>query len=122
GVAGDVERDTAFVEDVSDLLADVVDDLYVRRFHGADRGGFGRAEAMAIAWAAGSNPAAPIEPASAPDWSMAAMRRRLAVGGREARARGDRLSHRAGRPGEPGAAPVGRTGFGAAAGAGGASW
>ncbi|TML96357.1 MAG: exodeoxyribonuclease V subunit beta, partial [Actinobacteria bacterium] len=83
GVAGDVERDTAFVEDVSDLLADVVDDLYVRRFHGADTGGFGRAEAMAIAWAAVSNPAAPIEPAAAPDWSMAAMRRRLAVAVRD---------------------------------------
>ena len=30
GVAGDVERDAAFVEDVSDLVDEVVDDLYVR--------------------------------------------------------------------------------------------
>src|SRR3954447_10850309 len=32
GVAGDVERDAVFVEDVSDLVGEVVDDLYVRRF------------------------------------------------------------------------------------------
>ena len=32
GVAGDVERDAEFVEDVSDLVDEVVDDLYVRRF------------------------------------------------------------------------------------------
>src|SRR5213592_503879 len=48
GVAGDVERDVAFVEDISDLLADVVDDLYVRRFHRGDPPGFDRGEAMAI--------------------------------------------------------------------------
>ena len=33
GVAGDVERDVTFVEDLSDLVEEVVDDLYVRRFH-----------------------------------------------------------------------------------------
>ena len=33
GVVGDVERDVVFVEDVDDLLAEVVDDLYVRRFY-----------------------------------------------------------------------------------------
>ena len=32
GVAGDVERDAKLVEDVTDLLEEVVDDLYVRRF------------------------------------------------------------------------------------------
>ena len=32
GVAGDVERDVTFVEDVRDLLDEVVDDLYIRRF------------------------------------------------------------------------------------------
>jgi exodeoxyribonuclease V beta subunit len=32
GVAGDVERDVKLVEDTSDLLEDVVDDLYVRKF------------------------------------------------------------------------------------------
>ena len=52
GVAGDVEPDAVFVEDVGDLLADVVDDLYVRRFHGRDTPDFDRAEAMRIAWLA----------------------------------------------------------------------
>src|SRR4051794_25150132 len=33
GVAGDVEPDTTLVEDIDDLLREVVDDLYVRRFH-----------------------------------------------------------------------------------------
>ena len=32
GVAADAERDAVFMEDVSDLLEEVVDDLYVRRF------------------------------------------------------------------------------------------
>src|SRR4051794_7731355 len=36
GVAGDVEPDTTFVEDLDDLLEEVVDDLYVRRFHRRD--------------------------------------------------------------------------------------
>ena len=78
GVAGDVEPDAEFVEDVSELLADVVDDLYVRRFHGRDTPDFNRAEAMRIAWLAVSNPAAPIEPRNAPEESVAAMRVRLA--------------------------------------------
>ena len=33
GVAGDVEADATFVEDPTDLVDEVVDDLYVRRFH-----------------------------------------------------------------------------------------
>ena len=33
GVAGDVAHDVTFVEDLSDLVEEVVDDLYVRRFH-----------------------------------------------------------------------------------------
>ena len=32
GIAGDLEPDVTFVEDLSDLAADVVDDLYVRKF------------------------------------------------------------------------------------------
>ena len=60
GVAGDVEPDAAFVEDVGELLSDVVDDLYVRRFHGRDTPDFDRGEAMRIAWLAVANPAAPV--------------------------------------------------------------
>jgi exodeoxyribonuclease V beta subunit len=83
GVAGDVEPDGAFLEDVSDLRAEVVDDLYVRRFHGRDRPDFDRAQALEIARVADENPTAPIEPGNAPDDSVAAMRRRLALAVRE---------------------------------------
>jgi exodeoxyribonuclease V beta subunit len=78
GVLGDVESDTTFVEDVTDLIEEVVDDLYVRRFARRGAPQFSRKEAMEIARAAIDNPAAPIEPAGAPDDSIAAMRVRLA--------------------------------------------
>src|SRR5206468_2916807 len=83
GVAGDVEPDAEFVEDPSDLLAAVVDDLYVRRFHWERTAAFDRAEALSIARVAVGNPGAPIEPANAPEGSLAAMRRRLACAVRE---------------------------------------
>jgi exodeoxyribonuclease V beta subunit len=82
-VAGDVEPDTTFVEDISDLVEEVVDDLYVRRFHRRDTPDFDRDEALRIARVAVQNPAAPIEPQAAPEDSVAAMRRRLAVAVRE---------------------------------------
>src|SRR3954447_7075989 len=83
GVLGDIGSDTAFVEDLSDLQAEVVDDLYVRRFGRRGEPEFSRAEAMAIATAAIENPAAPIEPADASDGCPAAMRVRLAKAARE---------------------------------------
>jgi exodeoxyribonuclease V beta subunit len=78
GVAGDVEADTTFVEDLGDLVDEVVDDLYVRRFHRGGTPQFDRAEAMRIARMAVNNPAAPIEPRDAPPATVAAMRVRLA--------------------------------------------
>jgi exodeoxyribonuclease V beta subunit len=64
GIAGDLEPDTAFVEDIGDLVEEVVDDLYVRKFHGLDgRPPFDRAQAGQIAQAAIGNPDAPIAPA-----------------------------------------------------------
>jgi exodeoxyribonuclease V beta subunit len=80
GVAGDVERDAVFVEDVTDLVEQVVDDLYVRRFHrNGGEPAFTRAEAGRVASIAVANPLAPIEPAAAADdTSVAAMRARLA--------------------------------------------
>jgi exodeoxyribonuclease V beta subunit len=79
GVAGDVERDATFVEDVTDLIEEVVDDLYVRRFHRADGApAFTREEAGRIASIAVANPLAPIEPAGAEEGSVPAMRARLA--------------------------------------------
>src|SRR4051794_10094978 len=83
GVLGALGSDTAFVEDLSDLQSQVVDDLYVRRFGRRGLPEFTRAEAMAIARAAIENPAAPIEPADAPEESLAAMRVRLAEAARE---------------------------------------
>ena len=66
GMLGDIESDTTFVEDVTDLREEVVDDLYVRRFARRGTPEFSRKEAMEIARTAIDNPAAPIEPATHP--------------------------------------------------------
>jgi exodeoxyribonuclease V beta subunit len=78
GVAGDVERDAEFVEDVGDLVEEVVDDLYVRRFHRGGGPAFTREEAGRIASIAVANPLAPIEPRGADEATLPAMRARLA--------------------------------------------
>ncbi len=81
GTVGDLDRETAFVEDVSDLLEQSLDDLYVRRFHRRERVGgppIKRAEALKIARAAVDNPMAELEPREEPTDSTAAMRYRLA--------------------------------------------
>ncbi|HET6547932.1 MAG TPA: UvrD-helicase domain-containing protein [Solirubrobacter sp.] len=83
GVAGDVEREMTLAEDVDDLLEEVVDDLYVRRFHWDERPQITRAQALQIARAAVENPGARLEPAGAPGESDAAMRVRLAVAARD---------------------------------------
>ena len=85
GIAGDLEPDVTFVEDLSDLVVEVVDDLYVRRFSRDERPpAFGRAEAAAIARAAIDNPGATIVARRS---ETAQMRGRLAPRPR-ARARG----------------------------------
>ncbi|HEX4009684.1 MAG TPA: UvrD-helicase domain-containing protein, partial [Solirubrobacteraceae bacterium] len=58
GISSDLEPDVAFVEDLSDLVDEVVDDLYVRRFKTGDPAAFTRSEALAIARAAIDNPQA----------------------------------------------------------------
>ena len=78
GTVGDLDRETAFVEDVSDLLEQALDDLYVRRFHRREAARFKRAEALKIARAAVDNPMAELEPREEPTDSTAAMRYRLA--------------------------------------------
>jgi exodeoxyribonuclease V beta subunit len=84
GVAGDVEPDAGLVEDVDDLLEEVVDDLYVRRFWASqDRPPFSRVEAIRIGRAVLGNPGALVVPPlvknSYPDGrTAAAIRRRLA--------------------------------------------
>ncbi len=81
GVAGDADRDVTFVEDLSDLVEEVVDDLYVRRFHGVAWPPFDRAQSLRIGRAAVDNPLARLEPRErrpedeAQTW---AMRHRLA--------------------------------------------
>jgi exodeoxyribonuclease V beta subunit len=79
GTVGDLDPDTAFVEDVSDLLEEVLDDLYVLRFHREGDARFTRAEALKIARAAALNPMAELAPSDAPEQSVAAMRYRLAT-------------------------------------------
>ncbi len=81
GIAGDLEPDVEFVEDIGDLVDEVVDDLYVRRFHHRDdTPRFGRAQAAEIARVVVGNPATPIVPAAG---EVPEMRRRLAVAVRE---------------------------------------
>ena len=79
GVAGEVERDATFVEDLSDLVEEIVDDFYIRKFFRTDGTlPFDRAEALRIARKAVENPFSPLEPRDAADGSTPGMRRRLA--------------------------------------------
>jgi exodeoxyribonuclease V beta subunit len=79
GVAGDVERDVTFVEDLGDLVEEIVDDFYIRKFCRADGiPPFDRAEALRIARKAVDNPFSPLEPRDAPEGSTPDIRRRLA--------------------------------------------
>ncbi len=83
GTIGDLEPDTAFVEDIGELLDEVVDDLYVRRFHRRGEPLLDRDEAMRIARIAVANPTVPVQPCGAASESTAAMRRRLALAVRD---------------------------------------
>ena len=118
GIAGDLEPDVTFVEDLSDLAAEVIDDLYVRKFRRGDPPAFTLAQAAEIARAAIDNPSAELVAA---DGGVPEMRAGLARAARDgarapqARDGGDDLR----RPGDPaadGAArPGGRGGPGGAA-------
>jgi exodeoxyribonuclease V beta subunit len=79
GVDGDLEPDHTFAEDVTDLVDEVVDDLYIRRFQKDGDPPFSRAQAGTIVRAATiANPVAPLEPRAAPPQGTPAMRKRLA--------------------------------------------
>jgi exodeoxyribonuclease V beta subunit len=80
GIAGNLEPDVTFVEDLTDLASEVVDDLYVRRFSHGDPPVFGRGQAAEIARAAIDNPGATI---IAGDSELAQMRRRLGLVARQ---------------------------------------
>jgi exodeoxyribonuclease V beta subunit len=79
GTAGDVERDVTLIEDARDLLEEVVDDLYVRRFwERPDALRFNRGEAMSIGKVVLDHPTAAIVPPITTDRDASAIRRRLA--------------------------------------------
>ncbi len=98
GTLGDLEPDVTFVADASDLTKEVVDDLYVRRFH--DRAGdvsvsdrLDRRQAGLIAELAIAHPTATIHPRGGDEAGVPAMRRRLAEAARtELAARKRRLA------------------------------
>ncbi len=83
GTLGDLEPDIAFVENVDDLVEEVIDDLYVRRFARSENPELSRSEAGRIAWMAIDNPGAVLHPLDAPEDSLGAMRRRLAEAARK---------------------------------------
>jgi exodeoxyribonuclease V beta subunit len=78
GVGGDVEADITFIEDPTDLIGEVVDDLYVRKFWRRRDPPFDRAEARRIGKIAVANPDAVLVPADADPDTDPAMRWRLA--------------------------------------------
>ncbi|HXY27609.1 MAG TPA: UvrD-helicase domain-containing protein, partial [Acidimicrobiales bacterium] len=84
GTAGDVDREVTLVEDVSDLLEEVVDDLYLRRFaHKPNLHDFTRAQAMDIAQQVLGHPDALVVPAVSKANDTPSIRRRFAKAVRE---------------------------------------
>ncbi|MGH2856265.1 MAG: UvrD-helicase domain-containing protein [Solirubrobacteraceae bacterium] len=75
GVAGDLDADCTLAENLDQLVDEVVDDLYLRRFHGEQAPGIGRRQAGAIARAAIGDPDTPL---ATPSDESGAMRVRLA--------------------------------------------
>jgi exodeoxyribonuclease V beta subunit len=79
GTAGDIDRDVTLVEDVRDLMEEVVDDLYLRKF--AHRGvdpDFSRKDALEIAGKVLDHPAALLFPPRSDAADLSAVRRRFA--------------------------------------------
>ena len=76
GVAGDAEPDAVFVESVDDLVTEVVDDFYVRKFAARDAGppAFDRDGALRLARRAVGDPQARLEPADAAAGNTAQVR------------------------------------------------
>ncbi len=82
GVAGDAERELEVVDDISVLIDEAVDDLFVRRFHAGQPVLFDRAAARRIAQAVVANPDAKIGKVDGAS-EEARLRRRFAVTLRE---------------------------------------
>ncbi|RNL75501.1 exodeoxyribonuclease V subunit beta [Nocardioides marmorisolisilvae] len=75
GVAGDTDAGATLVEDLDDLLVEVVDDLYLRDHADATSAqAFPRKEALTLGREAVRDPRARLEPADAPEDSIAGIR------------------------------------------------
>jgi exodeoxyribonuclease V beta subunit len=75
GVAGDNDADVKLVESLDDLVAEIVDDVYLAYFgQQRDNPPITRDEALELAREAVGNPGTAIRPAAAPDGSVAAAR------------------------------------------------
>ncbi|TQM43430.1 UvrD-helicase domain-containing protein [Pseudonocardia cypriaca] len=81
GVAGDGDRDAVFVESIEDVLTEVVDDFYVRKYgaRGAGTPDFSRTEALALARRAVYDGQARLEPRGAEPGTAAHVRHRFAT-------------------------------------------
>ena len=81
GIAGDSDPEAVFVESIDDLLTEVVDDFYVRKYGPGDahRPAFSRDTALTIARRAVHDPQARLEPAHAAAGSAAQVRQSFAV-------------------------------------------
>lgn len=78
GTAGDVDRDATLIPDVADLEAEVVDDLYLRKYATSDTAVLDVATARTVARAAVSDHAATLRPDDAEPGSPAQHRYGLA--------------------------------------------
>ncbi|MDQ4130234.1 MAG: UvrD-helicase domain-containing protein, partial [Actinomycetota bacterium] len=67
GLAGDVDRDARLIEDETEIVEAVVDDLLIRRFHRLGGPPVSRGDLLAIAHAVVGNPDAVIVPARSDD-------------------------------------------------------
>jgi exodeoxyribonuclease V beta subunit len=93
GVAGDGDRDAVFVESIDDLVTEVVDDFYVRKYgaHGSGTPAFSRSQALALARRAVDDGQARLEPVAASPGSTAQLRHRFATAVRAEVARRKRV-------------------------------
>jgi len=78
GVAGDVDADATFVPDIADLVDEVVDDLYLRRYSDTQQPILTPADARGVAKAAVSDYQAGLEPAGAAPDTLAGHRHAFA--------------------------------------------
>ena len=84
GTAGDVDREVTLVEDVSDLMEEVVDDLFLRRFaNKPNELDFDRSDALEIAKSVLGNPDAEMVPPLSRADDLPSIRRRFAKAVRE---------------------------------------